>query len=270
MLIFTLVTVLIAIGLLVSTLFLISVLIHRNDIADVAWGIGILLSGVMAIGITGEKGPVISLVLALVFIWSLRLSGRIALRNLKKAEDYRYKAWRESWGKWFYLRSYFQIYLLQGFLMVVVASPVIHASVFGGNVDLGMFSYLGALVWLIGFYFEVVGDYELDQFIKNPDNKGKIMTSGLWQFSRHPNYFGEITMWWGIWLIISPLPYSALALIGPLTISFLIIKVSGIPLLEAKFAGQPDWEAYKAKTSPLLPLPPNCKIGQILIRKLNW
>jgi len=266
---FTITAVILVIVFFVSTLFLIAVLIERNDVADVAWGIGILLAGVVAIGVNGAKGPLISLLLALVLIWSLRLSSRIFLRNLKKSEDYRYQTWRENWGRWFYLRSYLQIYLLQGFLMIVVAAPLIIAGLEGNNVNLSTFSYLGALVWLIGFVFESVGDYQLDEFIKNKDNKGKILSSGLWRFSRHPNYFGEITMWWGIWLIMSPLPFSALALIGPVTITYLILKVSGVPLLEAKFAGNPLWETYKANTSKIIPLPSDSKIGQILIGKLN-
>jgi len=265
----TITVVFVAIVLFVTTLFLISALIHRNDIADVAWGIGILLAGVVAIGINGSKGPLITLLLALVLIWSIRLSSRIFIRNIKKGEDYRYRVWRDSWGKWFYLRSYLQIYLLQGFLMGVVATPLIIASLSGNNVQLSALSYLGALIWIIGFVFECVGDYQLDEFLKDPANKGKIMTSGLWQFTRHPNYFGEITMWWGIWLIISPLPYSVLALVGPITITYLILKVSGIPLLEAKFEGNSEWEAYKANTSKLIPLPNKSKIGQILIGKLN-
>lgn len=256
--------------LFVSTLFILGILLERNDIADVGWAIGIMLSAVIALGINATKGPLVSLLLALVLVWSLRLSVRVFLRNAKKSEDYRYDAWRKKWsGRWFQTRTYLQIYFLQGVLMILVAAPLINASLVGDNEELNIFSYLGGLIWLIGFAFEAIGDYQLDEFTKNPRNKGKIMMSGLWRFSRHPNYFGEISMWWGIWLIVFPLPFSMLALIGPVTITYLILKVSGVPALESKWADDKEWEIYKANTSVLVPLPTHSKIGQILIGKLN-
>ncbi len=254
----------------VSTLFLIGVLMERNDIADVGWGIGIMLSAVIALAINGTKGPLVSLLLALVLLWCLRLSVRVFLRNAKKSEDYRYVAWRQVWsGRWFYTRTYLQIYLLQGILMIVVAAPLINASLAGNNEGLSVFAYLGAIIWLIGFAFEVIADFQLDEFSKNPNNRGKILMTGLWKFSRHPNYFGEILMWWGIWLMVFPLPYSLLALIGPVTVTYLILKVSGVPALESKYLHNNEWQNYKDHTSMLVPLPTNSKIGQIFIGKLN-
>lgn len=248
---------------LMTILFVVSLLIKRNDIADVAWGTGILLVGLL--GYLTHSGydsvgsmSVATLLLVLYALWGVRLTYRIGKRNLKKREeDYRYKKWRDTW-KFFYVRSYFQVYLLQGALMLVVGSPLLIVGLY----DLGVTAvseilvYVGLSVWIIGFFFEVIGDYQLDEFIKNPKNKGRVLQSGLWKYSRHPNYFGEVTMWWGIWLTVASLPMSILALISPVAITFLILKVSGIPMLEKKFAGNPEFETYKKRTSVFFPLPP--------------
>jgi steroid 5-alpha reductase family enzyme len=120
----------------------------------------------------------------------------------------------------------------------------------------GIIEIAGFLVWGFGFYFESTGDRQLKEFISNPENKGKIMNKGLWQYSRHPNYFGEVTQWWGIFIIALSIPGSSFTIIGPLTITILILFVSGIPLLEKKYAGRPDFEEYKKRTSVFVPLPP--------------
>lgn len=247
---------LIAVFAYVTVLFAISLILRRNDIADVGWGMGVLLSGVAPLVYGGVYGSHALLVLFLEAVWAVRLSTRIFLRNRRKGEDYRYRAWRESWGKWFYVRSFFQIYLLQGLLMVVVGYPLIHASGVGNVPLLHPLVALGVLVWAVGFFFEVVGDYELDSFVRNPENKEKLLTTGLWRYSRHPNYFGEVTMWWGVWLIILSLPMGFVALVSPLMITLLILRVSGIPMLEAKLGEHPEWGAYVARTSAFVPLPP--------------
>lgn len=239
----------------VTILYVLSILVKRNDIADMGWGIGILLVATTSYFLNTEKNLLVSTLLLLVALWGLRLSLRIFLRNIQKSEDYRYKIWRDAWGKWFYVRSYFQIYLLQGFLMIIVGYSVIHASVYAGNGTIGVFSMLGTVIWCIGYFFEVVGDFQLDQFISSKPTQGSILSTGLWKYTRHPNYFGEVTMWWGIWLMVVGLPMSYIALISPVMITFLILKVSGIPMLEKKFEGNPDFEEYKRKTSAFFPLP---------------
>jgi steroid 5-alpha reductase family enzyme len=255
MLIETFVVVASTIVLFVCSLFVLSIIIKRNDIADIAWGTGIFLVALVSY-LNSSASVVATILVVLAGLWGIRLTLRILLRNIKKSEDYRYKAWRDSWGKWFYLRSFFQVYLLQGTLMVVVGYSFVHFTAYGADLSVSFWTILGVLVWLIGYFFEVVGDYQLDKFIKNPENKGQIMNSGLWRYSRHPNYFGEVTMWWGIWLIVAPVSLSYLALISPLTITFLILMVSGVPMLEKKFAGDPAFEQYKKETSVFFPLPP--------------
>jgi steroid 5-alpha reductase family enzyme len=239
----------------VNFLFGLSVVIKRNDIADIAWGMGIFLVAIISFLIS-DQAFIHSMLLIVAGLWGVRLSIRILLRNLKKTEDYRYKKWREQWGGWFYVRSYFQVYILQGLLMLVVGYPFVHASVYGVDFVPDLFLLAGLLVWGVGYFFEVVGDFQLDRFLKNPNNKGKIMKYGLWKYSRHPNYFGEVTMWWGIWLMILVLPMSWVALVSPLMITFLILKVSGIPLLEEVFANNPEFQEYKKFTSAFFPLPP--------------
>lgn len=235
-----------------STWFVVSLLKRRNDVTDVAWGLGFVLLSWMAFFMAGETTLRGILVTILVSIWGLRLAYHIHKRNRGKAEDYRYKTWRETWGKWFYLRSYAQVYLLQGALLFLIIQPVLFINQ-GETLPLGILDLVGLGVWIIGFFFESVGDSQLTRFLKDPENKGKLMQSGLWRYTRHPNYFGEVTQWWGLWLIALSLPGSFFTIIGPLTITILILKVSGIPLLENKMSNHPDFAEYKRKTSMFIP-----------------
>jgi steroid 5-alpha reductase family enzyme len=191
----------------------------------------------------------------LVTIWGTRLAWHIYSRNKNKPEDKRYADWRNEWGKWFLIRSYLQIYILQGIFLLLIVSPIIFINKFSNSI-LGITDLIGILIWIVGFYFESMGDRELKEFISNPNNKGKIMQSGLWRYSRHPNYFGEVAQWWGIFIIALSVSGSFYTIIGPLTITFLILFVSGVPLLEKKYEGRPDFEEYKKRTSVFFPLPP--------------
>jgi len=226
--------------------YLLSLIKRRNDIADIAWGMGFILVSVY--NLYTNSTPKIILMTLLITVWGLRLAIHIYQRNKNKKEDFRYLQWRQEWGKYFYIRSYLQVYLLQGFFMWLISFPLmIHTSGFS------LLNALGLLVWLFGFYYESTADKQLATFLKNPKNKGKVMDQGLWATSRHPNYFGEVVLWWGIWLISLSGPNSFISIIGPLTISYLIIKVSGIPLLEKKYQGNPLYEKYKKKTSIFFP-----------------
>lgn len=232
-----------------------SVIKHRNDVADVAWGLGLVLLAWVSYLITvapDYRGLVVG---TLVTIWGVRLARHISVRHKGKAEDSRYLAWRQSWGKWFYLRSYAQVYLFQGVLLYLIALPVLLINLSPGPA-LGWLDAVGVVVWLVGFYFESVGDAQLARFIKDPANTGKLMQSGLWQYTRHPNYFGEVTQWWGIWLMALSSPYRLVAIIGPITITVLILKVSGISMLEKTMAKKPEFAAYKQRTSTFIPWPP--------------
>ncbi len=237
-----------------SLWFVFSLIKKRNDVADVAWGLGFVLITWASFFLSDDSGVRGILVGLLVSIWGLRLAWHIHARNKGKAEDYRYLAWRKEWGKWFYPRSYLQVYLLQGMFLFLIVMPVLLINKHAGA-ELGMLDFIGVAVWLVGFYFEAVGDAQLARFIKDPANKGKLMQSGLWAYTRHPNYFGEVAQWWGIWLIALSVTNGLFGIIGPVTITFLILKVSGIPMLEKKMAENSEFADYKRRTSMFIPLP---------------
>ncbi|MDH7475855.1 MAG: DUF1295 domain-containing protein [Microgenomates group bacterium] len=236
--------------------FLLAILRKRNDLADIAWGLGFVIVAFLSLMEKNFSSLRSIIVFVLVFLWGLRLSTHIFLRNKGKKEDFRYKNWREKWGKNWVLKTYFQVFLLQGVFLFIISLPISFLGVFEGYQSLNLLDFIGIFIWTIGFLFEIIADYQLLIFKSDPKNKGKIMDKGLWQYSRHPNYFGEVTLWWGIFIICINVKNGFLSIIGPLTISFLILKVSGIPLLEAKYQGNKLFEEYKRKTSAFFPLPP--------------
>lgn len=242
---------LLVIFIFMNLFFVLSVKFKRNDIADSAWGLGFIVLAIYNLVASGDFQRTKIILTTLVVLWGLRLMGYITLRNWGKTEDFRYKEWREKWGKNAIIRSYLQVFLLQGLFMFLVSTSVNLYNRFDGGVIL--ISFIGLIIWVIGFYFETVGDIEMYLFKRNKNNKGKIMNQGLWKYTRHPNYFGEVTQWWGIWILTLGSTYWYLGLIGPLTISFLILKVSGIPMLEKKYEGNKEFEEYKRKTSAFFP-----------------
>jgi steroid 5-alpha reductase family enzyme len=230
---------------------------QRDDLADVTWGLGFVVIAFVSLAISVHNqlvGFPTALLTVLVFVWGVRLSWHIGRRFIRSTGDRRYLEVRQKWTNHIQLRSYLMFFVMQGVLMLVIALPVVivnaHAFSFHG------YQLIGLALWLVGFYFESIGDAQLGRFVRNPANKGKLMTTGLWRYSRHPNYFGELTEWWGIALIALGAPFGWLGVIGPLTLSLLILKVSGIPTAEARIKTRPAWPAYAASTSVLIPLPP--------------
>ena len=248
----------IALLLYMCTLFLIALQRKNNGIADIGYGIAFVIT--IATALVAARPTVSACALAILpFLWGVRLATRIYFKNHGKPEDFRYQAWREQWGKSFIVRSFFQIYLLQGAIAFIISLPVLFAIAYPAAHVMRPLFHIGIIIWIIGFFFESVGDYQLDRFIRNPANKGRIMTAGLWSYSRHPNYFGESSMWFGIAIAaaaISASPFSILGFISPIMITFLLLKVSGVPLLEKHWVGNAEWEAYAKRTSVFFPLPP--------------
>lgn len=247
-----------------TLLFICSRINKRNDIADIGWGIGFCIValfahryGMLTLGVGNIRSCV---VIILVLIWGIRLAVHIYARNRHKTEDPRYAKWREEWGKWFFIRSYLQVFLLQGLLLLLISTPVMLTATHNGHVFPTVLDIVGITVWIIGFLFESVGDKELALFLKNPENKGKLMDRGLWSITRHPNYFGEVSMWWGIWLLSLSAGVPWWSIVGPLTITILITKVSGIPMTEARYKCDVAYEAYKERVSALIPLYPGKKL----------
>ncbi len=234
--------------------FVVSLVKKRNDVADEAWGLGFLVLAWSALFISGNIEIQNILINTLISIWGLRLFLHIHARHKGKEEDGRYQVWRKSWGNLFLIRSYFQIFILQGFFLFLVSIPVLIANQ-NPTQSISFVLLIGLCVWIVGFLFELISDRQLSLFIRNPENKGKLMTEGLWKYSRHPNYFGEITQWWGVWVIALTASNGIFGIIGPITISILILFVSGIPLLEKKYKDRLDFEEYKKRTSVFFPLP---------------
>lgn len=230
--------------------FLLGLFLQRNDVADIAWGLGFIL---LVWTFFPYEAPTShsTLIVILVSLWGLRLAFHIQRRHRGKPEDPRYAAWRASW-KFFRLRSYAQIYLLQGALLFIIALPILttHAA---SPVAWNHLSSIGFIVWIVGMFFEVIGDRQLRAFTSKPENKGKILQTGLWKYTRHPNYFGEVTLWWGIFLIALGAGSPLWVVVSPLTITLLILFVSGIPMLEARYKDREDFEAYKRRTSIFFP-----------------
>lgn len=241
----------------VTAWFVASLALKRNDVADVAWGLGpSLLAWWLLLRPGASRTPALALAAVLVTVWGVRLAWHIARRNFRPgvAEDARYAQWRAEW-RFFVLRSYLQVFVLQGFFMLLVSAPliVLASAPVGDGVGLLV---LGALLWAAGFAFESIGDQQLAAFLGNPSNRGRVMDRGLWAWTRHPNYFGESVMWWGLATIGLGVPFGWIGLIGPATITWLLVSVSGIPLVEKRHAGDPAWQEYRKRTSAFIPVPP--------------
>ncbi|HSA97046.1 MAG TPA: DUF1295 domain-containing protein [Acidobacteriota bacterium] len=242
----------IAVFVLMAATFALALRLKNNGIVDYAWGMGFIVLAAALLAREPAWYPAKALVLAAVLVWGLRLAIHIFLRNRGRGEDFRYAAMRQRWGRAVAVKSFFFVFMLQGLLLLIVALPI--TVVFGSPArPLSVLDGLGAVVFAAGFAFEVIADLQLADHIRNPANKGRLMTRGLWATTRHPNYFGEATLWWGLGLIALSSANGWIALLGPLAITLLLLFVSGVPLLERKYAGRPDWEAYKAKTPMFIP-----------------
>ena len=231
--------------------------LKKNDfsVADIAWGLSFLL--IFSVGCFLNFEPLslrVKLVGICVILWSFRLSGYIFMRSLKaKKEDARYTEMRNNWGEKANVTAYFRVFLLQGLLSLLIGYPLFlvhgdYTTGFGKSTD-----FLGLTFFVIGFFWESVADYQKNAFKQKEENKDKLCTVGLWQYSRYPNYFGEILLWWGLTFVISSQVPFYIVLWGPLLLSLLIIKVSGIALLEKKYETRSGFTEYKRKTNLLIP-----------------
>lgn len=230
--------------------YLLSLILKRNDFVDVAWGLGFVYI-IFWQAVHTSPGPFQLIVYGVISLWGFRLAIYLLIRNSKKQEDWRYLNWRKEWGKHFYWRSFLQVYVLQSVLMMIIAMPIIIVSL--SKLELRYTLLPGIILWLTGFYWQSVGDSQLMKFKADPLNNGKFIQNGLWAKSRHPNYFGEICMWWGVWLIILPVPMAWFGIVSPVMITYLLLRVSGVPMLEKKYDGNPQFEAYKAKVPAVFP-----------------
>ncbi|MDD3241971.1 MAG: DUF1295 domain-containing protein [Bacilli bacterium] len=234
-----------------NILFIIAVVKKNNSIVDIGWGLGFVITSILTL-INKNINLFLLLPTVLIFLWGSRLSYHIFKRNFGKEEDYRYQNMRKSFGKYFYLKSYFYIFMFQGLMMSIILMPTVVYNY--SNIDsLTLNNIVGLFIWIFGYFFEVVGDYQLKKHISKKENKGKLMTSGLWKYTRHPNYFGESTMWWGIFIITINSKIGIFGIISPLLITFLLVYVSGVPLLEKKYQDNKEFIEYKKVTSKFIP-----------------
>jgi steroid 5-alpha reductase family enzyme len=244
-----------AVFIYMTAFFVLAVVRRDNSVADIAWGGGFVLVAVVSLHLGAGWLSRPTLLTLLVSLWAVRLTVHILQRNRGRGEDPRYAAWRREWGRLFLVRSYLQVFVLQGAILVLVAAGIIAVNTRSGP-GLTALDAVGALVFLAGLAFEAVADRQLVRFLGDPANRGRIMDRGLWRYSRHPNYFGEALVWWGVFLIALSVPGAWWTVVSPLLITVLLLKVSGVPMLERLMEGRPGWAEYKARTSVFVPLPP--------------
>jgi steroid 5-alpha reductase family enzyme len=239
---------------MMTILWIISIPIKNVSIVDLFWGLGFVITCfIYFLNTDGHEARKIIL-LIMVTIWGLRLSVYLAWRNLGKGEDFRYKKFRQDYGEHrYWWISFFQTFLLQGILMWLISAPLLGAQYYGQEKALNIIDYMGIVVWIIGFVFETGGDLQLTRFKADPSNKGKVLDKGFWRYTRHPNYFGDAAVWTGYGIIcISAGSY--LPVLGSVLMIALIIKVSGVALLEKTLKeSKPEYKDYIEKTSSFIP-----------------
>ena len=248
---------LIALGMLL--LWLLSLHLRNAAIVDIFWGSGFGLLAWLYFALSAGFLPRKLLVATLVTIWGVRLSVHIWRRNHGRPEDFRYRAWRVQWAGNFAWRSLLQVFMLQGALMWLISAPLLLAQTATAPAALGLLDGLGTLLWLAGFIFEAGGDWQLERFKANPDNAGRIMDSGLWRYTRHPNYFGDALLWWGLYLLAAASPAGVWAIGSPLLMKVLLMRVSGVTLLEKSLGQRPEYREYIARTPAFFPWRPKRK-----------
>ena len=247
---------------LMTLLWVFSLAARDASIVDPVWGMAFVVIAWSSFIRHPQPGPGVAdpspVIVALVTIWGVRLSIYLALRNLGKGEDFRYARMRERFGPRFPIISLFVVFLLQALLAWVVSLPVQAAQfTYGGAQPFGgPLLVAGALLWAIGLVFETVGDLQLARFKRDPANQGQVMDRGLWRYTRHPNYFGDFCVWWGLFLIAASTG-AWWPVIGPIVMSILLIRVSGAGLLERTIVDRrPGYAEYIRRTSGFLPRPP--------------
>ena len=232
--------------------FVIGQVVKDNSIVDMAWGSGFVLTAIFTFLKNPNSGIKGILITIAIIVWGFRLTYHIAKRNLGKPEDFRYVNMRKSWGsKYVLIKAFLNVYFLQLLIQFIVSLPVIYGN--SMSQKMSWFNYLGIFVFAIGLFFETVGDYQLKQFKKNKANKGKIMDKGLWSITRHPNYFGDSTIWFGIFIIAISGISSLWLIVSPLLMTYFLVFVSGVKMLEKKYATRADYDVYKSKTSSFFP-----------------
>jgi steroid 5-alpha reductase family enzyme len=240
--------------------WLLSLVLKNVTVVDSLWGLGFIiivwLTFFLTDGFFGRK----LLIALLVTFWGLRLSSYLTWRNWGKAEDPRYGSWREKSGRHFWIVSLFKVFLLQSVFLWAISLSLQYGVASKTPATITWLDLCGVSLWTVGFIFEAVGDWQLAAFKSNPANKGKVMDRGLWAYTRHPNYFGECLIWWGIFLIALSAPTSWWTILSPLTITAVLLKMTGIPLTEkTMISHRPGYNEYIQRTNAFIPWFPKAK-----------
>lgn len=244
-----------ALGVAMFVLWLLATALRNVSIVDIFWGPAFAV--VVATCLVTGKPALPQWVLAgMVAVWSLRLALYLAWRNHGQPEDRRYAAMRKNRGPSFWWFSFFQVFALQGVLAWLVSLPL-QGALLGSTTELGALSWVGLALWATGLAFETIGDQQLAHFLADPNNAGKVMDQGLWRYTRHPNYFGEFTLWWGYFVFALGCGAAWWTIAGPLLMSVLLLRVSGVTMLEKTIEKRrPGYEEYIRRTSAFFPRPP--------------
>ena len=244
------------IAVLMLGTWVVSLVVKNASIVDVVWGLGFVAVAWMVAARVDGNADRQFLIVAMTTLWGVRLAVYLFLRNRGAGEDYRYRAMRKRWGSRFPLVSLGTVFLLQGVLMWIVSLPVQLGQV-EESPDVGVVAWIGVALWAVGLFFEAVGDVQLEAFKRDPANEGLVMDRGLWRYTRHPNYFGDACVWWGIALVAAETTVGRWGLIGAIVMTVLLRKVSGVTLLEKSLIKRRQgYDAYMARTSPFIPRPP--------------
>ena len=238
-------------------LWILSVFLRNTSIVDAFWGAGFVIVAVCGL-VWGNAGtaPRSLLISAMIGVWGLRLGGYLLWRNAGHGEDPRYAAMRRKWGASFWWVSFFTVFALQGAILWFISLPVQVVQVAPGG-SLGVLDAVGFAVWFAGLLFELVGDHQLARFKADPANAGAVMDRGLWRYTRHPNYFGDFCIWWGVFVVALSAPQGLYTIVSPALMSFLLLRVSGVPLLESGMRERrPGYADYIQRTSAFFPRPP--------------
>jgi len=234
--------------------------LRNASIVDIFWGPGFAIVAVATLLLADGYAPRQWLLAAMTSVWGLRLGAYLAIRNIGHGEDSRYAAWRrrvEDAGGSFSRHSLLWVFGLQGLLILLVSLPVQVGQLAPEPARLGLLAWAGLCAWTVGFLFEAIGDHQLRRFKSDPANRDKVLDTGLWRYTRHPNYFGNACLWWGIWITACDTPSAAWTAVGPLVMTFFLLRVSGVSLLESSLRqSKPGYAEYVRRTSAFLPLPP--------------
>lgn len=239
---------------MMTALWVLSLVLKNSSIVDIFWGTGFVLINLAAYYFS-QRSTLQTLLTILVSLWGLRLSSHIFLRNHGKPEDFRYAQWRKENGLQWWWISFFKVFLLQGVLMWIIAAPLLAVQTVESVPSFVSLQVIGMMIWGIGFFFEAGSDYQLARFKSDSQHQGKLLTSGLWRYSRHPNYFGDTMQWWGFYLLAAASGYWW-TIYSPVIMTLLLLRVSGVTLLEKTMKSRPGYEEYIRTTNAFIPWVP--------------